>query len=81
MNPYLQFAAVTVGMFLFELIWTECVVAVQKKSAMRASVFSVLLQFVSGAVTVAYVSNPSLLAACAIGAFTGTYYAVKRQPA
>lgn len=79
MNTYIQFAGVVVGMVLFELVWTECVVAVQKKSAMRASVMSVLLQFISGAVTIMYVANTSLLIACAIGAFVGTYIAVKRH--
>lgn len=79
MNLAVQFAAVTGGMFLFELVWTECVVAVQKKLTMRASVMSVLLQFISGGVTLAYVADPILLLACALGAFVGTYYAVNRH--
>jgi hypothetical protein len=79
MNIYAEFAGVAIGLFITDFIWTELVAAVNKKKAMLASSLAVVFQLISGFVIIAYVNEPVLLIAAAIGAFTGTYASIKRQ--
>jgi hypothetical protein len=79
MNTPLLFVGVAVGLFVTDFIWTELVVAVNKKRALRASALAVAFQLISGFVIIAYVDQPVLLIAAAIGGFAGTYMSVMRQ--
>jgi hypothetical protein len=67
------------ALFAVDIFWTRWAQAVQDSKALKAAVFAVLL-FVFGAVAVSgYVQNPWLILPSALGAFAGTYVAVKRK--
>jgi hypothetical protein len=72
-----EWLAVFAAMFALDFIWARYTRAVGEKAAARSSAWATLIILVSGFVTTSYVSNPWLLVPAAIGAFTGTYAAVR----
>lgn len=67
------------ALFLVDIFWTRYVQCVQNKQALSGAVWAVLL-FVFGAVAVSgYVTNPWLIIPSAMGAFTGTFVAIKKE--
>ncbi len=60
-------------MFALDMVWALYTQAVITNSPFRASSFAAIIQFLSAALVLEYVSNPWLIIPAALGAFTGTY--------
>lgn len=66
-----------VAAFMLDIIWARYTIALADRRALQAGGWSMLIFLVGGGLSVAYVHNPRLLIPAALGAFAGTYYAVK----
>ena len=71
------FAFVVVG--ILDLLWVVYTQAVMRGSKGSAAGTAAILYAASGVVTLAYVADPGVLVAGTLGAFAGTYVAVKRE--
>ena len=72
-----KFALVMGLMALVDLCWTKYTLAVTKKHALHSGLWSVGILLCGAFVTVSYVQDRTLLIPAIIGAFGGTYYAIK----
>jgi len=65
------------GLFVLDLIWAVYTKHIIGKSPWLASFWSSIIILLNGTITVAYVGRPWLLIPAALGAFIGTFVAVK----
>lgn len=71
-------AAIVFGVYVvFDILYALYVICVGKKQAVRASLISSALYSLGAYGVMTYLSNPWYLLPLAIGAFLGTYIAVK----
>jgi hypothetical protein len=74
-----KFALVMFLMILVDACWAKYTLAMQRKDAMLSGLWSVGIMLCGALVTVNYVGDKTLIVAAAIGAFIGTYFAVKHS--
>jgi hypothetical protein len=72
---FFVFAAV----FLADAMWTKFILAVQKRLALWAAVWSASIVLANSAVVLVYVNSPWTIVSAVCGAFAGTYYSVRRE--
>jgi uncharacterized membrane protein YfcA len=65
-------------MAVLDMVWAYYIMNTSKANAISASAYAAALFGLSGIVTIQIVDNPSLLPAAMLGAFVGTYIAIKR---
>lgn len=72
-------ATVTVflSVFLLDFVWAKYTYAMTEKRALGAGTYSAAIIVLSGTAAVGYVHNPWMLIPAALGAFVGTFVAVK----
>jgi hypothetical protein len=80
MNPYLEWLAVFVGMFLLDAAYTRYTQAITSGNPLRAAHFAAVLIGITAFVTVSYVQNRWLTIPVMAGAWAGTWVAVKWPP-
>lgn len=75
----LNILIVFISTLLADMIWAYYFISISQKQAITAGIMSILIALISAYVTISYVHNPLFLIPVSIGAFAGTYYAVKRH--
>jgi hypothetical protein len=75
----LRFAAVVVMAALTDVVWVHYIQNVTAKRAAAAGIYNVGIVLCSAFVVVSYIEHRILLLAYALGAFLGTFVAVKRS--
>lgn len=73
----IHFAAF-LGMFVLDFFWAAYIGATAKGHAVAASLFSAVIVFLGASVTLAYITDHRAILPACLGAFAGTYVAVKR---
>lgn len=63
---------------ILDYVWAKYTLHVTARRAMVASSFAVAINMLSGAATIIYVDDPRALIATSLGAFIGTWFAVKK---
>lgn len=76
---WIKFFVVMGLMALVDLCWTKYTLAVTNKRALLSGAWSVGIMLCGAFVTVSYMQDRSYLVAAVIGAFAGTYFAVKHS--
>jgi hypothetical protein len=66
------------GVAATDYLWARYILALTDHRRMQAATVSAVLQGLSGLVTIAYVGNQWLIIAATIGAFVGTWLAMRR---
>lgn len=66
-----------IGMALVDLVFAFYVIKAAEGKAYTTGTYAVLLTFLNGMVTLAYVDNKLMLIPAALGAFVGTVMAIK----
>lgn len=64
---------------LVDIVWAYYFIKIAQKKPHQAGILSILIALTSAYVTISYVLNPYFLIPVAIGAYIGTYLAVKRH--
>lgn len=72
------FFGVFIAMTALDFVWAEYTKAVAAKRPVRAALTASCIIALSGVVTTQYVENHYLLVAAVMGAFCGTYLAMRR---
>lgn len=72
--------AVFACMFLLDFVWGKWTFALTDKRAVLSGVYASILIVLSGGAAIGYVDDPWMLIPAALGAFAGTYAAVKFSP-
>jgi Na+-transporting NADH:ubiquinone oxidoreductase subunit NqrD len=75
----MQAIGVFLAMFALDFIWAEYTYAMTKRMACRAGLFASAIIVLGGSAAIAYTSKPIMLIPAMLGAFAGTYAAVKRE--
>lgn len=70
---------VFISTLLVDIVWAYYFIKIAQKKPNQAGVLSILIALSSAYVTISYVSNPYFLIPVIIGAYIGTYVAVKRH--
>ena len=70
-------AAVFVALFVLDVFWTRYTAAVTVAHPTRASTYSALIVLANGVAVMIYASEPLMILPAALGAFAGTWVAVK----
>lgn len=70
---------VFVSTLLVDIIWAYYFIKIAEKQPFQAGILSIGIALTSAYVTISYVHNPLFLIPVSIGAYLGTYYAVKRH--
>lgn len=65
------------AMFALDFVWTFYTRAVQRRAALAASNWAVTILLFNGVAQIGYINEPWLLLPAAIGAFGGTYTAMR----
>jgi hypothetical protein len=73
----LQALLVFAAMFSLDLIWARYTYALTKRQPLGSSISAVGIVFANSVVTLGYVSDPWMILPAALGAFTGTWVAVR----
>lgn len=73
----MEYVAAFLGMFVVDFFWAAYIGATSRGHAPAASLFSAAIVFISGSVTMAYIDNRWALVPACLGAFAGTYVAVR----
>lgn len=71
------FLVVFAAMFLLDFVWTFYTKAIQRHAAFAAANWAVMITLFNGAAQIGYVENHWLLIPAGLGAFGGTYAALK----
>lgn len=61
---------------LLDIVWAEYTKAISAKKRLPASLWAAVIPVMSSILFIAFVSNPWLLSAAAIGGFVGTWISV-----
>lgn len=69
---------VFVATALIDVLWTRCVAATAERRAIPAASWGTALYVASSLVTLSVVAEPLMIVPGALGAFAGTYGAVRR---
>jgi hypothetical protein len=73
----LKFIGVMLSMFLVDICWAKYFIWVGKKHPLKSAMWGSSILLFGAFTTINYVEDRTLLIAAIIGAFCGTYYAVK----
>lgn len=77
MENAIQFLVVFLAMAITDVFWTMYLMAVEERKSTKSGVWAMML-YISGAfVVTSYVNNPWMIAAAAVGSFTGTYFTIE----
>lgn len=74
----MTWAWVFVATALIDVLWTRCVAATADKKALPAASWGTALYVASSLVTLSIVADPLMILPGALGAFVGTYGAVRQ---
>lgn len=66
-------------MILVDACWAKYTLAMQRKAALSSGLWSVGIMLCGAFVTVNYIGDKTLIVAAALGAFIGTFVAVKHS--
>lgn len=80
MNPYLEWFSVFVGMFLLDVAYTRYTQGITAGRPAHAAHYAAVLIGITAFVTVSYVQNRWLTIPVMVGAWAGTWVAVKWPP-
>lgn len=64
---------------LVDIVWAYYFIKIAQKQPVQAGILSILIALTSAYVTISYVHNPLFLIPVGLGAYIGTYYAVKKH--
>ena len=70
---------VFISTLLVDIVWAYYFIKIAQKKPHQAGILSILIALTSAYVTISYVLNPYFLIPVSIGAYIGTYIAVKRH--
>lgn len=70
--------AVFVALFILDFFWTRYTAAVTARAATPAGIYSAGIVLANGVAVLIYADNPVMVLPAALGAFCGTWFAVKR---
>lgn len=70
---------VCISTLLVDIVWAYYFIKIAQKNPHQSAFLSILIALTSAYVTISYVANPYFLIPVAIGAYIGTYFAVKRH--
>lgn len=62
---------------VLDFIWARYTLAISNRAAFAAGGYAAVIYVLGGMVALAYVHEPSMLAAAGVGAFIGTYAATR----
>lgn len=71
--------AVFAALFALDFVWAKYTYAMQARQPIVAGGLSSMLILLSGAAAIGYTSNPWLLVPAMLGAFAGTWCAVRQK--
>lgn len=72
-------ALVFLAMFCLDFVWAKYTFAMTSRQPWRAASYASVIIFLSGGAAVGYVNDPVLLIPAMVGAFAGTFFAVRVQ--
>lgn len=75
----LRAAAVFLALFLLDFVWAKYTYAMTARQPGRASAYAALVILFSGSAAIGYTTDPWMLVPAMLGAFAGTYVAVRRH--
>lgn len=70
-------ALVFLALFALDFVWARYTFALSSRQSWRAASYASVIIFLSGGAAVGYVNDPVLLIPAMIGAFAGTFVAVR----
>lgn len=71
---------VFLSMFALDFVWAFYTKAIQRHAPMASALWAVAILAFNGVAQIGYINDPWLLVPAAVGAFGGTYCAMKFAP-
>jgi hypothetical protein len=72
-----QALLVFLALFALDFVWAKYTIAMTERAAIKASGFAGVVILLSGAAQIGYTANPWLLIPAFVGAFAGTWCALR----
>lgn len=72
-----NFAYIFFVAFILDILWVWYIKSVEKEKAIFASLAGTIIYLISAVITIYYVNNPLYLIPALLGAFFGTFFAIK----
>ena len=73
----MMWLAVFVSVAVLDFVWAHYTIAVNRSQPVKAGGYAALIMLLGGLAAVGYVNDPWMLIPACLGAFTGTYGALK----
>ena len=77
MDVALEYVGVAIVMALFDVIYTQYLLYVERREPLKAALASVLMYLFNSWIILKWVEDPLFIVSAVIGGFFGTYFVVR----